>query len=347
MEPKTSSVKLEGTVILLGAGASKHLDLPLADEVLPEMLAFANSEGWSHLGGDQQKSELFEFLTAIYPSFKGDKERERSLEYFLSWIDSYQGFFARGVMRKSDRLVQAHKKLLIQLLVDYIWNKMNRSEPYFQESSYLSLLSQLSDKDTILSLNWDLACEWAFHLCKRQKDWSYLFQEGKVPLLKLHGSINWRPQLKGFRAVHQEIFHSVGKDVSYWEDSLIPWHTEQNSLSNILDETPIIVPPSHFKRVESKTLREVWRQAYIQLFSCKKIIIVGSSLREEDRHLYSLFSVMFWNWKGGFGDSSEKVVKIVGCEKTLNKFRENVYPECELLDTRFENVNWSEELQDS
>lgn len=335
----------EGTVIVLGAGASRHLGLPLADELLPEMLAYANATDWETWGGLSAKTEMYEFLTAIYPSFEGDAQKNPGLEYFLSQMDSYQSFFAKGVMGKEDETVERHKKRLLQILVDYIWFRMSNSAAQMENSPYQDLVSHLSYKDTIISLNWDLGCEWALHICRQRGDWSYLVEKSKTPILKVHGSINWRLNRKDATPAHPELFSPVGPDVSYWTDSVKPGASEEKGLSLILDDVPAIVPPSHFKALPDPTFTQVWRHAYQRLLACEKIIIVGYSFREEDRHIYSLFSLAFWNWRDAIS-SKEKVVRMVGSTDAVERFKRNVYPVCELVGDRFEEIDWRVALRE-
>lgn len=86
----------EGTLIVVGAGASKHLGLPLADELLPRMFAYANAKAWEWWGGTEARKDLYELLRAISPSFSPYKSQSPGLEYFLSQMDVYQHFLARG-----------------------------------------------------------------------------------------------------------------------------------------------------------------------------------------------------------------------------------------------------------
>ena len=330
----------EGTVIVIGAGASKHLGLPLADELLPRMFAYANGKAWEWWGGREARKNLYDLLRAISPSFSPYKSQSPGLEYFLSQMDVYQHFLARGVMGKDDELVQINKKRLVQILADYLWSRMVKGLLRLKRSSYLAFVSSLSPKDTVLSLNWDLAIEWAFSLCGREKDWSYIVERSKVPILKLHGSISWRHDPEGFKPAHPEAFSEIGSDVRYSNDSVHPGHSEEGSLSGILDEIPALIPPSYFKAMESETLRRTWKDAYDRLLSCTRIIIVGSSLREDDRHLYSLFSLAFWNWKNAISSAPKADLIVDPNKRIAEKFKQNIFPKCEVLVKKFEDVNW-------
>ena len=342
MSSLTRSKLGEGTVVLLGAGASRHLGLPLANELLQEMFAYANKKNWEPWGGIEGKKELYDFLAAIFPAFRGDTQQEPGLEYFLTRIDVYQDFLAKTVIGKEDKMVKSRRRTLLQILVNYMWTRMTDGHEQLKESPYLPLLSALSSKDTILSLNWDVACEWAFKICNRESDWSYVCQGSKIPLLKLHGSINWYPKQDNFKS-DPGTLRMIGSDIGYFESSIMPGSSEEWRF--VEDNVPVIVPPTQLKTLETDTLKRIWQYAYDRLLACKRIIIVGSSLREEDQHLYALFSLMFWNWGQHISDRS-KIVFVVGPECVASKFKRHVYPNCEILGDRFEDVRWSRELLD-
>jgi hypothetical protein len=69
-------------VIVLGAGASKSFGLPLATELLPEMI------GWHRArGADSSLKDIFEFLEYFYPSFRRDRPRFPPAEDVLGMIE--------------------------------------------------------------------------------------------------------------------------------------------------------------------------------------------------------------------------------------------------------------------
>ncbi len=93
---------------------------------------------------------------------------------------------------------------------------------------------------------------------------TYLSNESVPPLLKLHGSFNWR-----IDAGRLEISKAY-ENISY-EDDYSGW-----------------MPPSVYKRPTEGVIRGMWFKAAELLADCDVLRVIGSSLRNEDFALLSL-----------------------------------------------------------
>lgn len=124
--------------------------------------------------------------------------------------------------------------------------------------------------------------------CAVQDTDIYMDVDVSMHLLKLHGSVNWRPR-RGYRQpytidamMHHEPWFS-GKD--YFEV------LEPETISLHLEPEPFIVPPVLFKSalVEQPILRLVWYRAYKALFEATRVAFVGYSLPITDIAASHLF----------------------------------------------------------
>lgn len=114
-----------------------------------------------------------------------------------------------------------------------------------------------------------------------------LDMETSMLLLKLHGSINWRPR-RGFPrpyAVDAIVHHE-------------PWSQEREhtaltneAISLHIEPEPFLVPPVLLKSaiVEQPILRLVWYQAYKALFEATQVTFIGYSLPITDIAVSVLF----------------------------------------------------------
>lgn len=114
------------------------------------------------------------------------------------------------------------------------------------------------------------------------------------PLLKLHGSINWGVcpscgNTQEFPMGFDRRRH--GPDVL---DRLLgtacKWHPETQEIRD--DESPshfryqpLLVPPTWSKSGQCATLRDVWRQAVMEIASAKRLVFVGYSMPDTDVHV--------------------------------------------------------------
>ena len=105
-----------------------------------------------------------------------------------------------------------------------------------------------------------------------------------LPLLKLHGSINWRPKLgHGTPIAIDSITHHhnwSGVDLS---PSQVDGH---------LESEPVMVPPvlSKSSLVEQPVLRIVWSRAFTELKKAHEVTFIGYSFPATDMAARTLFS---------------------------------------------------------
>jgi hypothetical protein len=123
----------------------------------------------------------------------------------------------------------------------------------------------------VLTINYDSVVDEAFWTVHHGINYGYNFQskdygreETVPPLLKLHGSFNWK--IEGDKLLVSKDFEK-GK----YEDRNGDW-----------------IPPSVFKQPPGKVFPMIWEKAAKILINCDTLRVVGSSLRTEDLALLSL-----------------------------------------------------------
>ena len=104
--------------------------------------------------------------------------------------------------------------------------------------------------------------------------------ESRLLLLKLHGSINWRPKL--------------GYSSPVALDSIIHHHewSDHDLDSHHLEPEPVIVPPvlSKSSLVEQPVLRLVWSRAFAELATADQVTFIGYSFPTTDIAVRTLFA---------------------------------------------------------
>ncbi len=157
----------------------------------------------------------------------------------------------------------------------------------------------VDDPLALITFNYDLGVDYALH--QRGLPFSYgLTQDtqrpNQVPLLKLHGSINW-----GLcNNCHQIVpFHVRDAHFDLWPEH----RTVYFNLGTVLPQTkhcdsplsrpPVLVPPTWDKSRYHRQVEAVWKNAASQLAEAENVFVIGYSLPDSDlffRYLFALGS---------------------------------------------------------
>ena len=169
----------------------------------------------------------------------------------------------------------------------------------FAKEIVLKLVEKQRNSVAIMTFNYDLCLEIAIARAGLRYDYCLNGQcpDGHIPLLKLHGSLNWL----GSVGSDKPVIHSI--------DSFLKLHNAIQSPSpgsmNLVEHLPtwakelkiegppdpIIVPPTRSKLQHHRQLAGVWREAARHLSEAENIVVIGYSLPETDpffRELYAL-----------------------------------------------------------
>lgn len=197
----------------------------------------------------------------------------------------------------------------------------------------------------ILTFNYDLLLEVAIHFAGCSVDYGLAKESTdypSIPLLKLHGSLNWAVE-RGTGKIVPWFLRQYFRQAKLNDGGNPPGnirlrvadHFETFSKSSKTDyeETPLIVPPSWNKAAAYSSISEVWKRAANELSTASSIFVVGYSLPETDsffRQLYALGTVgqtllrRFWVFN--LDDSRDTVFRSMlgpGARDRFKFFRED------------------------
>jgi hypothetical protein len=278
------------TVVLTGAGFSVSAGLPTADQLVAR-------------GRQRLCADVLEALDALASQVLEEpisKEVEVALTR-LRVLELYS--------KKFDYMTQL---LPLELGIYYlVWAPLRlENEPPTLYDTFIEKLGNGANV-AFATLNYDLLLESIFR--RRQLTWHYALQGEansenelryrdalyapfgqealSIPYLKLHGSFNWHYcwRCDYFRIVPEEwygvsTFHlpRAGRDplrvASRGTLACIrcPQASGQAALK------PLIIPPSRLKEYTRAPVRRLWAFFDVLLARAKRLIIVGTSLRDED-----------------------------------------------------------------
>ncbi|MGE0229093.1 MAG: SIR2 family protein [Dehalococcoidia bacterium] len=174
---------------------------------------------------------------------------------------------------------------------------------------FVKLISEMEDSRTsrnttsIITFNYDMAVDYALHNAGRAVDYALEAQErpGGLPLLKLHGSLNWALCASCRRVVPYTMQRYFSR--YSWLDLegakqvrvSVGQHIKEFKHCDVLPEVaPVLVPPTWNKTAFHEDLGAVWRRAAEELSHAEAIYVIGYSLPSSDaffRYLYALGTV--------------------------------------------------------
>jgi len=185
------------------------------------------------------------------------------------------------------------------------------SGPYRILSDKLHNFLQARSSVAIITFNYDVAVELALHYTGRE--FSYCLDgtqpsHGVVPLLKLHGSINWGATNSTANAPIIECPIAWLDNSEYCQSSLIRSRGSQSQNYSLqvgtrffqylrdkgykeTREAPVIVPPGMYKTEYQNSLALVWKAATRELADAEYIYVVGYSLPATDFFFHNLYAL--------------------------------------------------------
>jgi hypothetical protein len=121
----------------------------------------------------------------------------------------------------------------------------------------------------------------------------------KIPVLKLHGSINWATCPKCERIVPTEVnpWRRAGAFALLDQPRELALSLGSRIASNAhrcgtpLDPLPVLVPPTWNKSSSTAPLKEVWRRAAKELGNAERIVVIGYSFPITDMFFKYLFAL--------------------------------------------------------
>jgi hypothetical protein len=300
-------------VFILGAGASQQAGAPLMLEFLdtahnlwklkrvPDVEPSFDSvfQGISSLQSVHSKSQLdIQNLESVFAAFEMantiGKFGVYSKETIKQFVESMKVVIAKTIEKTVFLPVKPGK--IIEAPPPY--------GNFEQLIEHLTRSAQPQHTVSIITFNYDMAVDYAFH--RKLKSIDYGFSDtpsGGMPILKLHGSINW---------AECSVCHVVAPVTleEYFKKYLISFFDEDiqritldigSHLSGFKHvcggaymKNPAIVPPTWDKSQYRKNVASVWARAAQELSQAENIYVIGFSLPPTDsffKYLYALGSV--------------------------------------------------------
>jgi hypothetical protein len=161
-----------------------------------------------------------------------------------------------------------------------------------------------SENAALITFNYDVGLETALYWRNREIDYGFGSPiPTAVPLLKLHGSLNWArcTKCETLRAISmRQIFESQPAPRSASTSPRILRHLRIKPLIDRLPPhcpdapvlgVPALVPPSWNKTQYHGAFRRIWARAAKELSEAEQIVIIGYSYPEADAFFHALVAL--------------------------------------------------------
>jgi hypothetical protein len=183
-------------------------------------------------------------------------------------------------------------------------NQVESPKPYGEFSNLVSYIldDAYPKRDiSIITFNYDIALDLALYVQDIKYHYALEDENSRIgiPLLKLHGSLNWANCSKCSKVIPWHFKDYLSK-YSFQNFSqkrtgklLIGSHLVNGPehCSSKVKPSPVLVPPSWNKADQHQALTNVWSKAAFELESAEYIFIIGYSLPETDAFFKLLFGL--------------------------------------------------------
>jgi len=340
---------MPGTVLFLGAGATKAVYGPLTDEILPKV--FTKLQPLAGSNPESPEGKLVQFLQTQFHLTPGlPKDRYPGLPLLMSLLDLS---LDRRELFHKDWDVEAVAKLRTGIELG-IFDVLEDALMAFATKNHNLLLQKLFQAPAtpqVITTNYDLVVDATLMFLSQQR-----MPPGALPdywcglanipsneprfgrLLKLHGSLNWLFCQTCQRLVlgatdstrYLSIFGKIASpDLknSFTADGA-PCEVCQTRLR------PLLVAPSHVKVYRNPHISQVWAEAQRMLRQADRVVFVGYSLPDDDVEVVYLL-------KRGLAHLDAKQITVVEYCETNPVILRDEHAVGRRYRTLFGNVEWT------
>jgi hypothetical protein len=300
-------------VFILGAGFSAESGCPVISNFLEKARKIYRRA---------DENEIINFTLEDYQNVENaisELHRMQAKAYLdLDNIETLFGALEFGIMldkfgSRKGKEIEMLRDSLIKVIVTTIEysSKFQYKAPelkIFPDIKYMNFFNKIKQLESdcnfsFITFNYDLILDMG--LLGSDIEYNYAIEKSdfkEIPLLKLHGSLNWYKGVEQIRVISipakQNIQDVIANKSIYNDDDVLRSSNEiVNDFltigSKIISDgnIPIIIPPTMNKFKYQENLNNIWKKAASVLSAAELIVVIGYSMPETDvyfKYLYSL-----------------------------------------------------------
>ncbi len=299
------------TVYIFGAGASRSMGTPLLAEFVTKIHELRKQGGdISQADFDLVGNVLRSRLTKLHSK---SKQNIQNIEMVFNLVEMGRliGRFPDTEPQDIEGLSRAIQSVLAETiehtcLFNYDFREQQWQPPQYYDRVVKAWLSENGKvrpgEAAFLTFNYDLGLDFAIHWNNATIDYGLGAPiAGAMPLLKLHGSLNWS-SIPGSSQIHVLTLDRIFQNQPRPRSSSPNKASEHRRLhvKNLLrlaaptepvPPGPAIVPPSWNKTQYHSQFESVWKRAAKELSEAEEIFVIGYSYPESDPFFHSLMAL--------------------------------------------------------
>jgi len=311
-------------VVVFGAGVSKGLGVPLAKELLGEMVTWSEKSGIT-----DYSAHLLRFLEEFYPRFDRYSGRFPLVEDVLGMLATAEQYNeirggSPGYKWRSGE-INTIRNHFLKLIGLYLWSFQDTFLKLGKDNYLRMFVRTHGDKTAYVTFNYDLSLETALSLEKIPYSYGLPIPRDGVAVLKPHGSVNWFMRTKAFPTLGPINWFSLGEQTVCFVD------LHYSRLGFRKPRPPLIVPPSPMKQIIYFELKKLWTAFSLIVHSTPSILIAGYSMSEADR--LSRFILR----RACRPPGTSRQIIVVNKDDLGDIYRSIVSLKCEFIPKRFED----------
>jgi hypothetical protein len=300
-------------VIIFGAGASNQFGAPVMRDFL-DVARKLYSNGGLRVADGRSFENVFAAISRLQVVHSKSSFDLVNLESLFTAFElaitlrKFPGIAPRVIKT----LVNDLKTVIVSTLeatIDFsLINKSIKAPPTLIK--FINSITKGGAKDiALLTFNYDLLIDVALMNAGRTIDYGLAVEPGgppsdTIPLLKLHGSLNWTTDEDSKKVLPWFLRHYIncydlkplGKTRKFRitiGENLSEMGNKHKTEGNVFrtDGQPVIVPPSWNKADSHRAISDVWARAAKELSDASSIFVVGYSLPETDSFFKQLYAL--------------------------------------------------------
>jgi hypothetical protein len=297
-------------VFIVGAGASVHAGAPVMSnfiDVARDLLA----------GGqvNDRKKEFetaFKVISHLQRVHSKARLDHNNVEAVFAAVDlartlgKLPGFESGEIDNARKSLVWMIVRTLEESIkIETVGGHFTGTNEYKQMARLIAELEGREPKLScaVLTFNYDVAMDLTFCVEGLRFTYGLTPGQGGLPLLKLHGSLNWMRTRDGDRIIVPFDMQTYQKEVRLqWfggdrKRQDVTTHVTKNCVELLkrqeiaVEDEPLLIPPTWSKGEYYRDIANVWGRAARELEEAKYIFVLGYSLPETDQFFRSLFAL--------------------------------------------------------
>jgi hypothetical protein len=302
------------TVLILGAGASASAGAPLMWNFLDE--AERLRDGKDVEDSVKEFNLVFKALAALNQTHSKAMLDVMDIESVFAAFEMAKLLGRLGTLESDEieELPNAMRRVIVRTLERSVRIPLNEQTGRGSAPGHYAGLADLAKRlyqkqpdiskvFSVITFNYDLCTDLALYYEGFGIEYGLGSDDNirEIPLLKLHGSLNWG-RCSGCKKLVAWPLSNFFRDHSWrpYESSIgkleMSRHFKdfQHCPGTTFDGAPYVVPPTWNKSQYHSELESVWKAAAYELSTAENIIVSGYSLPESDqffRYLYALGTV--------------------------------------------------------